>query len=118
VALAAGERSGDLLDEARSIGHEARLYNSLEGAVEEAGGRDAVLRCGPVHTAPYSRPALAWRLRVPLRRLSTAPAAAGTVFRARPYEGAAVGPPLRGAGLREVDRAGAWTVLSSCAAGS
>jgi hypothetical protein len=137
VALAVGEQAGALRDDARSVRHEARLYNALDDAVAAAGGRGAVLRCGPIHTAPYSRPALAWRLRVQLRRLSTEPASGGgTVFRARPWEGAPLGPAIGGAAqptgaappggaapsggaaqLRPVASAGEWTVLSSCPGG-
>lgn len=114
VALAIAEQAPALADEAERARYEARLYGSLDDAVAAAGGREAVLRCPPVNSVPYSRPALAWRLDVPIPRLSTNRASSGTVFRARPRPGAALGPPARGARLREIARAGEWTVLSSC----
>lgn len=108
VATAAIEQADTLRDDARSVEREAAIYNAVDDAVEAAGGREAVLSCRPIHTARYSRPALAWRLRVPLRELSDAPARAGTVFRR------STSPRIEGAELRRVGAAGAWTVLTSC----
>jgi hypothetical protein len=114
IAVAVAESAGGLAGDARSLAREARLYGALDEAVAVAGGRTAVLRCGPVHTAPYSRPALAWRLRVPLRSLSTTTSHGGVVFRARPFEGAAVGPRLAARAFRGLGRAGDWRVLTTC----
>lgn len=114
AALALAQQAPTLADEARRVPHEVRLYGSLDDAVAAAGGREAVLRCGPVNSMPYSRPALAWRLGVPIPRLSTNAAAKGTMLRARPRPDAPLRPAARGARLREVARAGEWVVLSSC----
>jgi hypothetical protein len=92
----------------RDLRYEARLYNDLDDAAEAAGAT-----CPPIHTAPYSRPALAWQLDVPLSELSTDPATTGTVFRARPYRGAAPGPDLRG-DFRRTAHVGEWTVHEQC----
>jgi hypothetical protein len=113
LGAAVYETRDDLRGDRRSLSYEARLYGGMDDAVEAAGGRGAVLRCRPVHTAPYSRPALAWRLRVHIHELSTEPAASGTTFRARPSRGARLGPPLRGR-FREVAREGEWTIVASC----
>jgi hypothetical protein len=116
IGAAVGESTAGLADDVRDLRHEARVYGTLDDAVAAAGGREAVLRCAPVHTAPYSRPALAWRLHVPMSGLSTEPASRGIAFRARPYRGAPVGPELRGSAapwtLR--GRSGAWTVVERC----
>ena len=137
LAAAFGQAWGGLRDDVRAIAYEQDLYGSLEGAVAAAGGREAVLRCAPIHTAPYSRPALAWRLRIPMSAISTEPAARGTAFRARPYRGARMGPELRGVpqpraageprsaaepraagpragGWTERARSGEWTVVERC----
>jgi hypothetical protein len=114
VALALAEQAPTLAGEAQRVPHEVRLYDSLDDAVAAAGGREAVLRCGPVNSMPYSRPALAWRLRVPIPRLSTNAASSGTMLRARPRPNAPFRPATRGARLREIARAGEWVVLSSC----
>jgi hypothetical protein len=115
VLLAAGQSAGGLADDARDLHHEARLYGALDDAVDAAGGRVAVLRCAPVHTAPYSRPALAWRLHVPIGALSTETARGGTAFRARPYRAARPGPALAPEpGFRPVAGAGPWAVMARC----
>lgn len=108
VAIAAIEQADTLERDARSVESEARIYNAVDDAVEAAGGREAVLGCRPIHTARYSRPALAWRLRVPLRELSDAPARGGTVFRR------STSPRIERAELRRVGAAGPWTVHASC----
>lgn len=107
-ALMVTEHAGMLRDDSRSVRNEARIYNAVDDAVAAAGGREAVLSCRPIHTARYSRPALAWRLRVPLRELSDATARGGTVFRR------STSPRIEGGELRRVGAAGAWTVLASC----
>jgi hypothetical protein len=109
-----GQSLPRLLEDARSLRHEASLYNRLDDAVAVAGGRESVLRCGPVHTAPYSRPAMAWRLGAPISALSTDAARRGTAFRARPYRGAPRRPALAGGGWRRLGRAGAWEVMARC----
>ncbi|HEX8054792.1 MAG TPA: hypothetical protein VF517_17525 [Thermoleophilaceae bacterium] len=114
LGAAAGESAGALRGHVRDLRYESRLYGTLDGAVAAAGGREAVLRCGPVHTAPYSRPALAWRLRVPMSALSTEPASRGIAFRARPHRSAAIGPRLEGQGWSTRGRPGAWTVVERC----
>jgi hypothetical protein len=114
VAFALAEEAPTLAGQAERVPHEVRLYDSLDDAVAAAGGREVVLRCGPVNSMPYSRPALAWRLRVPIPRLSTDAASSGTMLRARPRPGVPLRPAARGTRLREIARAGEWVVLSSC----
>jgi hypothetical protein len=115
VLAAVGESAPGLADDARSLRHEAALYGSLDDAVAAAGGRAAVLSCSPVHTASYSRPAMAWRLRVPISALSTDAARTGIAFRARPYRGAARGPLLEPAsGFRRAASSGPWEVVTRC----
>jgi hypothetical protein len=114
LAPMAAQQYERLVADARGARYEADLYGSLDDAVARAGGRAAVLRCRPVQTARYSRPALAWRLHVAIADLSTQPARSGTVFRARSVRGSPPSPRLRSGPLREVARAGRWAVLSSC----
>jgi hypothetical protein len=114
VGAAIADQGPALAGEAERARYEARLYADLGHAVEAAGGPKAVLRCGPVNSMPYSRPALAWRLGVPIPRLSTDPAASGTMLRGRPHAGAALRPAARGTRFAEVARRGEWVVLRSC----
>jgi hypothetical protein len=118
LSVAGAEQAGAFREDLRDLRYEARVYGDLERAVERAGPR-----CGPVHTAPLTRPALAWRLKAPISALSTETATKGTAFRARPYRGAPLGPavkqgasPLvpRGPEWREVARAGEWQVVTRC----
>jgi hypothetical protein len=43
---------------------ESELYDRLGPIVAKAGGRDALLRCGPVYTPPYEVQAVAWAMHV------------------------------------------------------
>ncbi|MBA3301360.1 MAG: hypothetical protein H0T15_05775 [Thermoleophilaceae bacterium] len=49
-------------DDLRAMRNEARLYDDLPEAIEAAGGREALLRCGAPLTGPYQVQALAWFL--------------------------------------------------------
>ena len=105
TVVALGEAAPGLADDVRSLRYEARLYGALDHAVAAAGGRDAVLRCAPLHSAPTI--ALAWRLRVPMSEISTETASAGIAFTARPFRGAPRGPALEPArAFRETGQAG------------
>ena len=113
AAVLAGESAPMLVHDARGLDRHARIYGSADDAVRAAGGGKAVAACSPIHTAPYSRPALAWELDVPLSAISTAAASSGIVFRARTVAGEPPGPALVGR-FREVGRSGAWRVVERC----
>jgi hypothetical protein len=102
--------------QAARVGDEASLYGGLGTAVAAAGGPAAVRACGPVGTGPLSVPALAWRLGVPIGRVSKDAVARGTVFRAPPAPG--LPPAPAGAAPPRVAAHGPWEVLQRCAARS
>jgi len=52
----------DVGDDLRAMRNEARLYDDLPDAIEAAGGRRRLLRCGAPFTGPYQVQALAWSL--------------------------------------------------------
>jgi hypothetical protein len=97
----------------------ARYERDLDDAIGAAGGRDAVLGCGPVaienaDLAISSRPALAWQLDVPLSRVgSSLGSGPGVVFarhRSITANALAVSPTAR-----ELGRSNEWTVYAvSC----
>jgi len=104
-----------LADQWRRLGYEARLYGGLGPAVAAAGGADTVRACGPAGTGPLSKPALAWRLGVPLRAVAPRAVPAGTVFAAPPVREAPVAPdPVA---LPVLATAGPWTVHRRCGTG-
>ena len=107
---------GKQVQDARTVSYEARLYSQLDAAVALAGGREAVLRCGPAYTGPFQVPTIAWRLGLHTNLVQFAPRPPGVVFRARPERGtrtaptiAPPGPPFRPAGA-----AGPWDVFVAC----
>ena len=53
------------------------LARHVRGMIDRAGGRDALLRCGPVRTSTTARSIVAWYLDLPIRRHQPAPAPAG-----------------------------------------
>lgn len=114
LALAfAGEAAPMLADDVRGLDRHARIYGGVDDAVAAAGGRARVLACAPVATAPYSRPAMAWQLEVPISALSTETARDGIAFQAATIPGEAPGPALDGP-FREIGRAGEWRVSERC----
>lgn len=102
--------------ELAKLGYEAELYDSLEVAVERAGGPAGVLACGRPVAGPYQVPGLAWRLRAHGIVVGLDAREAGTVFRAPPVRGARREPtlPSGSSRLRTVARAGPWEVHAAC----
>lgn len=92
------------------------LDRTAPDAVRLAGGRGAVLRCGPIVTQPLQIPALAWALDIRPGRIDYRPRPDGTNFQAGNWFG------LPRAMRRAFHQVGAtsgrpgeqWRVLSSC----
>jgi hypothetical protein len=87
---------------------EAHLYSDLPAAIAAAGGRDAILSCGPIYTSPTATQAVAWVLRVPETAVGIAPAPPGTLF--APWYSPRVGDQR----FAHVARTGRWFVRSAC----
>jgi hypothetical protein len=86
-------------------------------AIAHAGGRDALVRCGPISTMAFQVPIVAWRLRVPVGEVTITPSVPGVVLQqARlPRIPAALSHSYRNLGsVGPVDQR--WTVLTSCPA--
>jgi hypothetical protein len=92
------------------------LANELPGAIGVAGGRHAVVACGPMSGPRFNLPALAWALDVPQGTLHYVVPSAGTVFQQ------AKSPPIPAAYAKGYHRVGLsggspgerWSVSSTC----
>ena len=80
----------------------------LPAAIARAGGVRAVRACGPISANPFGRQAVAWRLHLPQRGVSTRHLRRGTLIAMEDAGFAARGP------IPERFRLGAWTVRSTC----
>jgi hypothetical protein len=81
-------RVSELGDAVREIRARAELEHDLDTAIERAGGPEVVLSCGRVAidnsgAANGARPALAWKLDLPMSRVSRRLDTAGGVLFAR-----------------------------------
>jgi hypothetical protein len=108
----AGWRAAGIDERLDRSRHTERLTDDLRDAIDRAGGRAAVLRCGRPVTGTYRGPLVAWHLRVHKQRVAFDPRAPGTgaVLRSPLTERAIVepvSPPARG---RRVVRAGLWEI--------
>lgn len=95
----------------------ARVATNLSRAVVLAGGRDAVIGCGPVTTQAFQVPLVAWQLHVPVGDVRFVPPGTGTVLQQR---GAPRVPTDISSNYRFVGTVGSarsrWTVLTACPA--
>ena len=115
VGAAALPRLDDLGAIRREQAYQRELVDQLADAVRAAGGRDAVLACGRPYVGRLRGPMAAYRLDVEKRVIEPddPPRGAGVVFRSARSPGGPVAPDAPPA-FRQVARAGAWEVRSTC----
>jgi hypothetical protein len=90
---------------------EARQYHTVTQAISQAGGADAIKRCGTVYTGPFQTQALAWHLRVHEEDVKIFPSGPGTTV--TPSYSALARDPR----YPPVVRTRYWVVGSSCKGG-
>jgi hypothetical protein len=105
---------GGLRDKVRETGVRAERRTALPRLVAAVGGRDALLRCGIVRTAPFVRGLVAWTLDLSPWRIDAPPVVPGAVLRIRTYDGAEVLPAVVPAGFRRRAATGGWEALEAC----
>ena len=113
VVIAAIITVPDLRDQATDVGHRADRREALPDLVSAAGGRDALAAC-QVHTAPATRPLVAWELDIDMAGIDRPPQRPDVVVRWRPYNGGPVQPALDTAGYRFLARAPGWEAWAGC----
>jgi hypothetical protein len=115
VAAAAIITVPDLRDQASDVDARADRRATLPDLVAAAGGRDAIVDCARVHTAPDVRPLVAWELDIEMRGIDRPPAPPDVVIRWRPHGGGPVEPALDTTGYRLLGRAPFWEAWAACA---
>lgn len=103
----------DVRRTAATLEHAAALHRDLGLAVEDAGGAERLLGCGPPYAGRYRFPAVAWRLGVPISRVALKPSSPGVVLRSR-LTVASPADPDPPAGFALLADGGEWDVLASC----
>ncbi|HEX2071464.1 MAG TPA: hypothetical protein VHF90_07435 [Thermoleophilaceae bacterium] len=95
--------------------HQWRLANDLREAVQAAGGREAVMRCGIPYVGPLRGPLLAYRLDVAKEAVEPdePPRRPGVVFRS-PRRASDRPTPAWTPALRDVAVVGDWQVARAC----
>jgi hypothetical protein len=95
--------------------HQSDMATDLPGAIDAAGGRDAVLACGRPYVGRLRGPLMAYRLHVHKRSIEPdeRPRAPGVVFRSALADGEPLTPGVPN-GFAMVARSGAWEVWRAC----
>ncbi len=106
--------AGDLRDQASDVGARADRREALPGLVAASGGRDAIVGCAPVRTAPDVRPLVAWELDISMRGIDRPPRPPVALVRWRPHGGGPVEPPLPAGDLDMLGRAPYWEAWGAC----
>ena len=118
VALAAalaGPDADALPDTFRGIEYQVELVDDLETIVADAGGKDALNRCGHAYTGPFLVPQVAWRLGLHINDVDLRPEPPAVVFhvktvkRVRWYT-----PGLRAGAPHVLARRGGWILSAEC----
>jgi hypothetical protein len=105
---------GDLRDQVSDVGARAERREALPALVTAAGGRDAIVACAPVRTAPDVRPLVAWELDISMLGIDRPPEPPVAVVRWRPHGGGPVEPALPAGDFRRLGRAPFWEAWGAC----
>lgn len=111
VAAAVVLRLGDVDTELSRAAADAELWGSLPAAIDAAGGRDALLACGPPVTGRYRGTGVAYALDVEKRRVLFDAARGGAILRSRIRPPHSVRPP-RPPGATVVGRSARWEIAA------
>jgi hypothetical protein len=106
--------AGHLRTDLHSLSQRGTSRATLAGVIDRAGGRDALLRCGPLRTSTTARSIVAWYLDLPIRAINLRPQPPVTVVQARWFFGAGLEPVVdpRGYDVKAASRY--WRVLEQC----
>lgn len=97
--------------------YQAALADGLPDLIAQAGGADALKRCGNPYTGPFLVPVVAWNLHVHTKQVHLDPQRPAVVFRVKTTEltrGAT--PSLRGIGDagRTLATSDKWRIVAAC----
>ena len=105
--------AGDLRDQVEDVGARADRRSALPAVVAAAGGRDAIVDCAPVRTAPDVRPLVAWELDISMLGIDRPPEAPAAVLRWSPHGGGPMEPDVPD-GFSLLGRAPYWEAWGAC----
>jgi hypothetical protein len=104
----------DLADQVSDVGARADRREALPEMVADAGGRDAIVRCARVRTAPDVRPLVAWELDISMKGIDRPPRAPVALVRWRPHSGGPVEPAVPPGDFTLLGRAPFWEAQGAC----
>ncbi len=114
LVLAVGAiTAGDLRDQVTDVGARADRREALPALVAAAGGRDALVGCAPIRTAPDVRPLVAWELDVSMKGIDRPPEPPAAVLRWSPHGGGPMEPDIP-SGFDLVAQAPFWEAWTAC----
>ena len=114
VVAVAAITLGDLREQASDVGARADRREALPDLVAASGGRDAIVGCAPVRTAPDVRPLVAWELDISMLGIDRPPEPPVALVRWRPHGGGPVEPPMPEGDLELLGRAPYWEAWGAC----
>src|SRR5262249_34739620 len=109
---------GTLRDQVDQLSDRATAQRAFNRVLAAGGGRDALLRCGPLRPGGGARSFVSWRLNVPMKGLGGAPSRPGAVLRAKSAYGPALEPqfdPVQ-AGFDVIVDDPHWQLVEACGA--
>jgi hypothetical protein len=104
----------DLADQVSDVGARADRREALPDMVADAGGRDAIVDCAPVRTAPDVRPLVAWELDISMKGIDRPPEPPVALIRWRPHGGGPVEPAVPPGDFTLLGRAPYWEAQGAC----
>jgi hypothetical protein len=99
----------------RSLEYQAKLADTLPGLIREAGGVEALKRCGNAYTGPFLVPLVAWNLGLHTSEVQLEPRRPAVVFRVRTTSRSRPVPSLAPVGDdRTLAVSSSWRIVAAC----
>jgi MFS family permease len=103
----------------KGLQYQAELADELPALVRDAGGAEALKRCGDPYTGPFLVPVVAWNLRMHTKDVQLAPSKPAVVFRVKTTAHSRPGPSLAAVGdEKTLATSGKWRIVAACGGGA
>ena len=113
VAAVLFTTGGTLRDQWTELGARAAAADDFDEVIQDAGGRESLVRCSRVRTSARARSLVAWRLDLPMRDLDAPARPPAVIIRSKWFYGQGLEPPAQPGFQARVTQE-RWEIAAAC----